>query len=183
MPKRIILVLLFLPIFGSAQHQDYLILHKGDTIKGKYISLNSKYTRFRTDAGKIKMSTADVKEFYWKKNKYKVLEDPCEGGMSSYKVLIDGKVAFLFSGGYEDYCPELLVIEDKIYPVLRKRHFSEDAWNILATCPAFREKYKDYFNERRNKTIIWEWAYRKSRTKILEMISDYNKNCGQIRDL
>lgn len=81
----VISLLLLLPLFGLAQQQDYLILHQGDTIHGKYIKRNSinKYIHFRTDTGKIKIPSKDVKAFYWKNKKYGVYEDPCEGGLSA----------------------------------------------------------------------------------------------------
>lgn len=37
----VISLLLLLPLFGLAQQQDYLILHQGDTIHGKYIKRNN----------------------------------------------------------------------------------------------------------------------------------------------
>lgn len=177
----VISLLLLLPLFGLVQQQDYLILHQGDTIHGKYIKRNSinKYIHFRTDTGKIKIPSKDVKAFYWKNKKYGVYEDPCEGGLSAYRVLIEGKATFLHSGGVEDYCPDLVIFNNEIYPIKRKHHFSEEIWNILSKCPAFEEKYKAYYHEHRNKTIVWEWAYRKSRTTYLEMIRYYNANCGK----
>jgi hypothetical protein len=133
----------------------------------------------RTSKGKIKIPTRDVKEFYWKNQKHRVYEDPCEGGLSAYTVLIEGEVSFLNSGGHEDYCPQLLIINNEIFPIERKHHISEETWNMLSKCPAFEKEYKAYYNEYRNKIIVWEWAYRKSRAKWLEMIRYYNSNCGK----
>jgi hypothetical protein len=93
--------------------------------------------------------------------------------------LVEGAVSFLNSGGHEDYCPQLLIINNEIFPLERKHQISEEAWNLLSKCPAFEEKYKAYYNESRNKIIVWEWVYRKSRTKWLEMIRYYNSNCGK----
>ncbi|HMO32260.1 MAG TPA: hypothetical protein PKE63_10965 [Lacibacter sp.] len=181
MNKHIVIVLLFIPLLGSAQQQDYLVLHEGDTLYGKYINRNSinKTIHFRTDRGTIKLPTTDVKEFYWKSSKHRVYKDPCESGMSAYRVLIEGSVSFLHSGGREDYCPDLILINDEIYPFKRRDHFSKEAWSRLSKCTAFEEKYTAYYNEHRNQTIVWEWTYRKSRTKWLEMIRYFNANCGK----
>ena len=180
MLRHITIAILFIPLLSFSKHQDYIVLHKGDTIYGKYIKRNSinKYIHIRTDTGKIKVPTKDVKEFYWKNKKYRVYEDPCEGGLSAYSVLVEGKVSLLHSGGYEDYCPQLLIINNEVFPLERKHHFSDEAWNILSKCLAFEEKYEAYYSERRNKIIVWEWVYRKSRTKLLEMIRYYNSSCG-----
>ncbi|MBX2939808.1 MAG: hypothetical protein KF880_07000 [Ferruginibacter sp.] len=180
--KYIVIVVLFIPLFGLAQQKDYIILHQGDTIHGKYIQRNgiNKFIRVRTDSGKIRIPSKDVKEFYWKNRKYWVYDDPCERGMSAYMVLVEGTVTYLHSGGYEDYCPDILIINNEMYPVIRRHHFSKEAWNLLSKCPAFVEKYETYFNTHKNKTIVWEWTYRKSRTKCLEMIRYFNSNCNQL---
>jgi hypothetical protein len=164
-----------------SQQQDFITLHSGDTIHGKYIKRNSinKNIHIRTSTGKLKIPTIGVKDIYWKKQKYSVYEDPCEGGLSAYRVLVEGTVSFLNNDGYEDYCPQLFIINNEVFPLERKHYFSEEAWILLSKCPDFEEKYKAYYSERRKKIIVWEWVYRKSRTKWLEMIKYYNLNCGK----
>lgn len=178
-----ILFICFL-VLGSCElhaQQDYLILHQGDTLHGTYIPRNSihKFVLLRTETGKVKIPSKDVKAYFWKNNTYMVYEDPCEGGLSAYKVLIAGNATLLHSGGFEDYCPELVLINKELYPIERKHYFSPELWKIMSTCPAFKEKYENYYNEHREKTIIWEWVYRKSRMVCLEMILYYNAHCGK----
>lgn len=181
MIKNILSFLFLMLVFCFAQGQDYLIFQNGDTLFGKFMSGQNatKYIHFRTEEGKIKIPAAQVKEFNWEKRKYWILQDPCEKGLSSYLVLIEGTASLLHSGGREDYCPDIIMIDNIVYPIKRSDHFSEDVWKVLSTCSHFNDKYNAYYLERRKQTIVWEWTYRKSRTKWMEMIRLYNSNCGQ----
>lgn len=174
------LIVILLPQFSSGQQKDYLILQNGDTIAAKYLQRNSvrKFIHFRTDSGKIKIPSNDVKEFFWKGRKHRVLKDPCEGDLSVYMVLVEGAVTYLHSGGREDYCPDLLIINNEVFAVKRRQYFSDQAWEVMSQCNAFLEKYQDDYNAHSKKTIVWEWAYRKSRNKWVEMLRYYNLNCN-----
>lgn len=182
MKKHITIFLLFLPLFNFSQQLDYIVLHQSDTIYGKYVKgMNdyiNNYIRLRTDTGKIKIPTKDVKEIYWNKRKYWVYIDSCEGGWEKYEVVIEGIVSFLYlKGNYNGYCEDMVVINNDIYPI-KEYHLSDLVWNFLAKCSAFEEKYIDYYIQYANQKSLL-----RTRTKVykwLEMISYYNTHCGII---
>ncbi|MCG9899300.1 MAG: hypothetical protein MH132_04790 [Hydrotalea sp.] len=179
--KYIQLIIIILPFFSLAQQKDCFILHNGDTIYGKYLQRNSirQFIHIQTETGKIKIPSKDVNEFYWKGRKHRVLNDPCEGDLSVYMVLVEGSITYLHSGGREDYCPDLLIINKEVFSVKRRQYFSEQAWSILSLCTSFKAKYQEEYNTQIKKTIIWDWAYRSSRNKWLEMLRFYNLNCKE----
>jgi hypothetical protein len=177
MHTYIFLLLMLVPLLNMAQG-DYLILHKGDTVYAKHIVVKSKTTRFRTDSGKEQLPTAEIKEIFQHSRKYWVYED-CEGDLDAFWVLIEGRASFLHSdGNHEGYCPDAVVIDQKIYPIQKNSHFSAQAWNILAKCPLLEEKYGTYYQENRNNIIIFHKRYREVRKKWMEIIRYYNRNCG-----
>lgn len=163
--------------FGHAQN-DYLVLHQGDTLHAKHIRVKSRITKFKSPSGRQKLPTREIKEIRQNGKKYWIYED-CEGDLDAFWVLMEGKVSLLHSeGNHEGYCPDAVVINHQIYSIEKKRFFSDEAWKIMADCAVFAEKYSDYYNEHRNKVIVFHRHYRQVRTKWMEIIRFYNANCG-----
>lgn len=182
MNKFLLIILLYLfPIDGFSQ-QDYLILHKGDTLYGKFISgMNKsihKQVQFKTKTGRINLSGSEVKEIGWNNRRYWVYEDPCEGGWEMYYLIIQGKVSYLvIRGNVNGFCEDVVVINNKIYPI-NTPHLSKEVWPILISCPAFKEKYQKNKEDEPNQKRILMRTKKQVRT-WMEMIQFYNQQCGR----
>lgn len=174
----LMILFLFLPFSGMTQSKEYIVKHNGDTIYGKSIFVNYKFTRLKTTDGRKKIPTSEVHAVYQKNRKYLIYENPFVNQLLPYRVLADGEATLLF----DDHsfltlvdCLDFVVLEEELYPI-DEYHLSDELWKEMASCDAFRKKYRAFKKERENKKLLV--LNKKIRKKWAEMISFYNKNCG-----
>jgi hypothetical protein len=167
--------LLLLSGYCTAQNQ-YIVLHKGDTIRGKRIVVARKRTYIRTAEGKLRFPNNEVAVVQGRRHKFVVAENPFVNRYYPYRVTVDGKVKMLEDRANDLFIVKVLnfvVIEDKMYPIDRV-YLSNEIWDILAGCKAFEEKYRD--RRQRNPFILNVTRQRKF---WREMIAFYNAECGE----
>jgi len=124
---------------------NYLILHKGDTIYGKRIVVGHKRTYIRTPEGKLKFPTPEVREYRTSRARYMVFKNPFVNTYYDYRVEVDGPVRLLRDRGADDVnvrCSDYVFIEGRFLPII-EAYMSDEIWDIMAQCEAYREKYED----------------------------------------